>query len=76
VENPFARQRHVYAVCAYTWHNHVSGKEIGFLLFAGFWQKFLPQLNIKAVHNFKKKSLGIILIAGVMLVEICTVLGF
>jgi len=29
------------------------------ILFAGFWIKILPQLNIKAVHNLITKSLGI-----------------
>jgi len=36
-------------------------KKLVYLLFAGFWLKILPQLNLKAVHNLKTKSLGIIL---------------
>jgi len=27
------------------------GKKLAFLLFAGFWLKILPQLNIKAPNN-------------------------
>jgi len=55
-----ARWRHLNAVCAYTWRHRASGKEIDvFLLFIGFRLIFWPQLNIKALHNLKTKSLGI-----------------
>jgi len=54
-----------------------SGKEIGiFLLFAGFGLKILPQLNIKAVHNLKIKSMGIILTPSAIFVPVSTILGF
>jgi len=42
------------------WRHHVSEKKLAFLLFDDIWLKILPQLNIKAAHNFKQ-SLGIIL---------------
>jgi len=47
-------------LCVYTWRHRASGKKLRFLLFAVFWLKILPQLNIKTVHNFKTKSSGII----------------
>jgi len=47
-----------------------------FLLFAGFGLEILPQLNIKAVHNLKIKSSGIILAPWAMFVPIFAYLLF
>jgi len=77
VQKPLALWQNVNAVCAYMWCHHMSGKEIGiFLLFASFGLKILLQLNIKAVHNLKTKSLGIILTPWAMFVPISTFLLF
>jgi len=55
----------------------VSGKEIGGVCCLLVWGlKFLPQLNIKAVHNLKTKSLGIILIPWAVFVPIAAFLLF
>jgi len=54
----------------------VEKKLAFFLLFASFWLKILPQLNIKAVHKLKTKSLGIILTQWVMFLPISTIVGF
>jgi len=40
------------------------------MLFAGFGLKIFPQINIKAVHNLKTKSLGIIFTPRAMFVPI------
>jgi len=42
-------------------------RNLHFLLFVGFGLKILSQLNIKAVHNLKTKSLGIVLTLWAML---------
>jgi len=47
-----------------------------FLLFAGFWLKISPQLNLTAVHNLKISSSGIIFTPWAMFVPISTFLLF
>jgi len=47
-----------------------------FLLFAGYWLKLLPRLNIKAVHSLKTKSSGVILTPWAMFVPISAFLLF
>jgi len=51
------------------WRYHASGENWCFLMFASNGQT-LPQLNIKAVHNLKTKSLGIILTPRAVFVPI------
>jgi len=48
----------------------VRVKKWHFLFFVGFGLTILPQLNIKAVHNLKTKSLGVILTPWAMFVPV------
>jgi len=58
------------------WHHRASGEEIGTFTVCLLWVKILPQLNIKAVHNLKTKSSGIMLTPWVIFVPISAFLLF
>jgi len=54
----------------------VEKKLMFFLLFALFWLEILSQLNIKALHNLKTKSSGIIRTPWAMFVPVSAIYYF
>jgi len=66
----------IYPVSTYRWRHCVTGKKMAVFTVCRFKLEMLPQLNIKAVHNLKAKSLGTILTLWAMFVPISAFLLF